>query len=149
MGASNWFENNILNLVLRNKQMPNVGTTQGLRTSTSNGVVWVSLHTADPGDSTSQATSEVATSGYGGYERVSVARTTSNWTLSGNNASNTTALSFAQSTSGSTAVSHFGVGGSSSGAGHMYFSGALSSTLNISAGITPQFAAGDLDIYCS
>lgn len=151
MGASNLFETRFLKLVLQNKQFANIGTTQGIPPSTANGSVYVSLHTADPADSTSQTTNEVSTGSYQNYARQAIARTTSAWTVSGNNAYNTTALAFpACGAAGSTSVTHFGIGDSSSNStGLLFFSGALSSTLAVSNGITPQFAAGDLDVYCS
>lgn len=150
MGASNTFETGILKLVLQNKQFATIGTTQGLPPSTANGSVYVSLHTADPGDAGNQGTNEVSTGSYQNYARQAIARTTSAWTVSGNNAYNTTALDFpACGAAGSTSLTHFGIGQSSSGADPLFFSGALSSTLAVSNGITPSFAAGDLDVFCS
>ena len=43
-------------------------------------------------------------------------------------------------------LTYFGVGTDSSGAGKLLYSGALTSSLAVSSGIQPQFAAGDLDI---
>lgn len=105
--------------------------------------LYVSLHTADPGEGGSQTTSECA---FGSYARQAVARSGSGWTVSGNTASNADTISFPECSSGSETVTHVAIGTNSSGAGQILYSGALSSSRNVSSGITLQFATGALDI---
>jgi hypothetical protein len=143
MSATDAFETALLNLIFANSNAANVGDATGLRGSTTAGVLYISLHTADPGEAGSQTTSEVS---YTGYARVSVARSGADWTVSGNNASNAAPVAFGACTAGSATATHFGIGSDVSGAGNLFFKGALTASLAISSGITPQFAIGDLDV---
>lgn len=105
--------------------------------------LYVALHTADPTDAGNQTSSEIA---YTSYARVAVARSGSGWTVSGNTCTNAGAITFPACTGSSGTATHFSVGSLSSGAGVIYHHGALTTPLAISTGITPEFAAGDLDI---
>lgn len=144
MSATNVLENALLSLILENASTGlNIGDATGLRGSTTAGSVYVSLHTGDPGEAGSQNTTETA---YTNYLRQAVARSTAGWTVAAGVGDNDAAITFPQSGSSST-ISHFGVGSSSgTGAGDLYFKGA--SALAVAANITPQFAAGALDITC-
>lgn len=145
MSASNAFETLILDHIFTNANVANVGDATGLRGSTTAGSLYVSLHTADPGEAGSQTTSEAT---YGAYARVAVARSGSGWTVSGNNSSNAAAVTFPTATSGTNTITYFGIGTDSSGAGTLLFSGALGSSLAVSTNITPTFAIGDIDVTC-
>ena len=105
--------------------------------------LYVSLHTADPGEGGSQTTSECD---YGSYARVTVARTSGGWTVSGTAATNAALIQFPQCTSGSETATYVAIGTASSGTGQILVSGALSSSLAISSGIQPQFAASALTV---
>lgn len=105
--------------------------------------LYVSLHTADPGEGGNQTTSECA---FGSYARQTVARSGSGWTVSGNTASNAATISFPECSSGSETVTHVAIGTASSGTGQILYSGSLSASRSVSSGITLQFAAGALDI---
>jgi hypothetical protein len=109
----------------------------------ANGSLYVSLHTADPGEAGSQTTSESA---YGGYARQTVARSGAGWTVAGNQASNTALIQFPQCSSGSSTLTYVAIGTSTSGAGQILYSGALTSSLSVSTGIQPQFAIGALTV---
>lgn len=144
MSATNAFETALLSLIITNTDATNVGDAGGLRGSATAGVFYISLHTANPNETGTQTTSEAA---YGGpYARVSVARSTAQWTVSGATGDNDNAITFAACTSGSETETHFGVGSDASGAGNLFLYGALASSLAVSSGITPSFAAGALDI---
>src|SRR5688500_17320815 len=91
MSASNSFETDILKLIYNNTNFALIGDATGLRGSSTAGVFYISLHTADPGEAGSQTTSEAT---YTSYARVSVVRTTSGFTVSGNNVSNAAIVSF-------------------------------------------------------
>ena len=143
MSKSNTFETDLLNLVFVNTDIALIGDAAGLQNSATDGSLYVSLHTADPGEAGTQATNETA---YTNYARVAVARTVGGWTVSGNTVSNAALVQFAQCGVTGATLTHFGVGTDASGAGKLLYSGALTSSLAVSSGIQPQFAAGDLDV---
>lgn len=143
MSATNVFENGLLSLIFENANYANVGDATGLRGSTTAGVFYISLHTANPNETGSQNTTEAA---YTGYARVSVARSTAGWTVASGVADNDAAIIYGACTAGSETETHFGVGSDASAAGNLFLWGALTAGLAVSSGITPQFAAGALDI---
>lgn len=143
MSMTNAAEANLLNLLFLNIDWANIGDAGGLQNSATAGSFYVSLHTADPGESGNQSTSETA---YTSYARVAVARAGGGWTLTAQTISNTALVQFPQCTGGSSTVSYFGIGTDSSGAGNLLMSGPLTSSLSISNGIQPQFAAGALTV---
>jgi hypothetical protein len=138
---SNTSENNLLLLLFNNTNWANLGDATGLRSSTTAGSFHISLHTADPGEAGSQTTSEIS---YTGYSRVAVARSGSGFTVTGASVSNAAAVTFGACTAGSGTATHFSIGRDASGTGEIIISGALSASLAISAGITPQFAIGQM-----
>lgn len=142
MSMSNTFETALLNLLFNNTAITLVGDAAGLLPSAAAGNLYVSIHTADPGEASDQTTSEA---NYGSYARVAVARSGAGWTVSGDTASNAAAILFPAATSGTNTITFFGVGTSSSGAGKLVGSGALTSPaggLAVSVGIAPNFAIG-------
>lgn len=144
MTATNAFETALLNLLLLNVDLPNVGDAAGLQNSAAPGDIYVSLHTSDPGEGGSQNTNEAT---YTGYARVAVPRSGAGWTVSGPNGSNAAAVNFGLCTAGGpNTITHFGIGFSASGAGTLYASGALGASLIVNNGITPSFAIGALDV---
>jgi len=143
MSATNVFENGLLSLIFENANYANVGDATGLRGSTTAGVFYISLHTANPNETGDQTTSAAA---YTSYARVSVARSTVGWSVAAGVADNDAAVTFPAATGGSESETHFGIGSDASGAGNLFLWGALGASLAVSAGITPSFAAGALDI---
>ena len=143
MAKSNSFETQLLQHLFNNAAISLVGDATGLPASATAGSLYIGLHTADPGEAGDQSTSEAT---YTGYARVAVARSSAGFTVSGNSVSNTAAISFGQCTAGSNSITHFSVGTSASGAGKLLYKGALNSSLAVSTGISPEFAAGQLTI---
>ena len=143
MSLSNAAETEILDLLFNNGNYANIGDATGLRGSTTAGSFYISLHTGDPGEAGSQSTNETTV---GGYARVAVARSAAGFTVSGNTVTNTAAVTFPQVTSGSATLTHFAIGTDASGAGNLVLSGALTSSLAVSSGITPSFAIGQLTV---
>lgn len=141
MSATNAFETALLSLIFENANAANIGDATGLRGSTTAGSFYISLHTADPGETGDQATSEAA---YTSYARVAVARSAAGWTVSGNSVSNDAAVSFPACTGSTATCTHFGIGTDASGVGNLLLSGTLGSPLAVSTGITPSFAIGAL-----
>lgn len=143
MSKSNDSENAILALLFNNTGIANWGDSAGIQPSASAGSFYVSLYTADPGETGSASTNECS---YTSYARVAVARSSSGFTVSGNAVTNTSDVTFPAATGGSETATHFAVVNTASGAGQIIYSGALTSSLAISSGITPTFAAGQLQI---
>lgn len=131
MSLSNTTETAALNVFLR-------GTDPSYRAGATQ---YLALFTADPGESASLA----AEANYTGYARVALTKATA-WTGSASPFTNTDLIQFGACTAGSNAITHFAVVDTASGAVAMMISGALAATLNVSAGIQPQFASGALSI---
>lgn len=109
---------------------------------------YISLHTADPGTTaTTQGASETS---YTNYARKRLAQSTTNWSFAaeGGEATedNDAQLSFAQCGTTGATITHFGIGTTSAGPGILLFRGSLTASLAVSNGITPFFAAGDLNV---
>lgn len=105
--------------------------------------LYVSLHTADPGEAGTQTTSEAA---YTSYARVTVSRSGTGWTVTGNQVLNDGLVQFPLCTGGSALCTHFAVGTAASGAGQILYKGALSSSISVSNGIQPQFNVSTIAI---
>lgn len=140
MSKSDYFENALLKLIFQAVAIANIADNAASSPLTS--LYW-SLHTADPGDSGNQSTSEAT---YGAYARVAVARTTGGMTVSGTAptaASPVAAVTFPQATTPSlptvVSITHFGIGVASSGATNLLYSGTVTPNINVSAGVTPSF----------
>ena len=131
MSKSNTTENDVLKAVL-------TGVDPTWR---SNANRYLALHTADPGEAGSQTTSEAT---YTSYARIAIA--TSAWTDGGSTFSNTNLAQFPQCTGGTNTITHVSIGTLTSGAGQILYSGALNSSLSVSNGIQPQFAATSLTV---
>jgi hypothetical protein len=72
-----------------------------------------------------------------GYARVASPRNSGEWTVTGNVVSNTTEISFPIAASGSETATYGSIGMLASGAGIILYSGALSPSIVIAAGVTP------------
>lgn len=141
MSKSNTWETGLLNLLFTNANFGGPGDATGLRGSSSAGSLYLSLHTADPGETGDQTTSEIA---YASYARVAVARDGAAITVSGNAASLAAATDFPAGTGGSGTATHFGIGTAASGAGKLLYSGTLTPNIVCGNGVTPRIAAGTL-----
>jgi hypothetical protein len=131
MSLSNTTENAALKMFLQGTDPSyRVGATQ-----------YLALFTADPTESGSVANE----ANYTGYARVALTKATA-WTDGGSTFSNAALIQFGACTAGSNTITHFAVVDTASGAVAMMISGALSASLNVSAGIQPQFAAAALTI---
>lgn len=148
MGSkSDDFENDILLLIFNNTDILLIGDAGGLLGSVGAGSFWVRLMT----DGTVVDDSTLGTQAtYTGYVAggIAVARTAGGWTVSGNNASNTAAITFGASTSGPETERYVEVwlDNSSSSIGDRLFWSQLDSDLIVNNGITPEIPIGDLDI---
>ena len=103
--------------------------------------LYVSLHTATPTATGNQTSNEAA---YTGYARVAVSRSSSGWTVTGNSVSPTATIVFPAATGGSETETFFGIGTSSSGAGHLLYFGAISPTIVVANGVTPELTTNSI-----
>lgn len=140
MSKGNTFENDLMKLIFNGTAIANIADNAGSSPLTN---LYVSLHTADPGEGGDQTTSEAT---YTSYARVAVSRDSGGWTVTANEAENAALVQFPQCTGGSNTITYVAVGTASSSTGKLLYSGALSSSLSVSSGIQPQFAAGALTV---
>lgn len=140
MSKSNSHENNLQKLVFQAIAIANLADNAASSPFTN---LYVALHTADPGEGGTQATSEAT---YTSYARVAVARTSGGWTVAAEVASNAAAVNFPACTGSTNTITHFSIGTVVSGATLILYSGALTSSLAVSTGITPSFAIGALTV---
>jgi len=140
-GKTDSFENSLLLLVFQNTNMANVGDATGLRGSTAAGSFYLSLHTADPGETGSQVTSEIT---YTSYARVAVARTSGGFTVATNTVSLAANATFPAGTGGSGTATYWALGVAASGAGVSLYSGTLTPNIVCGNGVTPQITAGQI-----
>jgi hypothetical protein len=143
MSKSDSWETGLLNLLFVNSNFANVGDATGLRGSSTAGSLYISLHTASPGEAGSQTTNEA---NYTGYARVAVVRSGSGWTVAAGAATNAATITFGTCTAGSNTITDVGIGTDSAGAGTLLYYGTLTGSVAVSSGIAPFFAAGDLDL---
>lgn len=126
MSKPNTFENQLLLHIFQNAAIALIGDASGLQPSATAGSLYVSLHTADPGEAGDQTSNETA---YTNYARVAVARTSGGWTVSSNQVSNTAAINFAQCGATGADITHWGIGTASSSTGKLLYKGPLGSAL--------------------
>lgn len=133
MSKGNTFENDLLKLIFNATAIANMADNAASSPITN---LYVSLHTADPGEAGDQTTNEIS---YTGYARVAVARTSGGWTVTTNSVSPVASVDFVVSSGGTGGtITHWAVGTASSGAGKLLYSGAVSSTLVVNSGVQPK-----------
>src|SRR5208283_1630747 len=109
--------------------------------------IYISLHTANPGATGTQSTSEATYGGGTGYARQPVVRSAVGWTLTGETITNAAAINFGACVGGTGETeTYVGVGTLVSGAGTLLWFGSLTTPLAVSGGITPSIAIGALSI---
>lgn len=131
MSLSNTTENAALKMFLQ-------GTDPSYRAGATQ---YLALFTGDPGETASLA--QEAT--YTGYARVALTKATA-WADGGSTFANAALIQFGLCSAGTSAITHFAVVDTASGAVAMMISGALSATLSVAAGIQPQFNTGSLSV---
>lgn len=130
MSFSNDAETAVLQQVFNGTALPWNGNTN----------LWLALHTADPGEAGTAVTSEAT---YTSYARVLMTRAT-DFTVTGNTVENANLEQFPQSTGGSNVITHASIVTTASGAGTIIARAALTSSITVTTGVQPQFAAGAL-----
>ena len=131
-GKGNTFENDLLLLIFNATAIANIADNAA---SAPLADLFVALHTADPGETGVQNTSEAA---YGAYARETVVRTSGGWTVSANSVSPVANIDFTEASSGSETETDFSVGVAISGATKILYFGAISPTIVVVTGVTPR-----------
>lgn len=132
MPKSTTFCNDWLKLVFNATATANLADNAGTSPLAN---LYVSLHTGDPGAGGNQSTSET---GYTGYARVAVERTSGGWTVSGSSVSPAADITFGACSAGTATITHWAVGTASTSAGKILYSGTVSPSISISEGVTPK-----------
>jgi hypothetical protein len=138
MSKSDAFENDWMRLVYNGTPIPNLADNAASSPLTQ---LYAALHTADPGEAGTQATSEAS---YPGYSRVAIPRTTGGFTVTGSQAANAALVAFVQATGGPQTVTHFSIGVAASGAGKILYRGQLGAPLVVNNLVAPQFPIGSM-----
>lgn len=133
MSKANQTENDVISMVFH-------GDDPAWR---AGGNLYLSLHTADPGEGGVQTSSECA---YTPYARVLVTKDAAGWNVAGPQATNATDIVWPECASGSETITHVGIGTAATGAGQLLYSGPLVAPRAVSAGIEPRIAASLLQI---
>ena len=134
MSKGDTFENDLLKLIFNATAIANIADNAASSPLTN---LYVSLHTADPGEAGTQATNETS---YGAYARVAVARTSGGWTVTANSVSPAANVDFPLCTSSTATITHFGVGVAISGATKLLYSGTVTPNISVATGVTPRLA---------
>jgi hypothetical protein len=132
MSKGDTFENDLLKLTFQATASANIEDNAATSPLTN---LFVSAHTADPGETGSQTTSEAT---YTSYARVTVARTSGGWTVTANSVSPVANIDFPACTGGTNTITHFGVGTLTSGAGKLLYKGTVTPNISVSTGVTPR-----------
>lgn len=132
MSKTDTFENDFLKLIFNATAIANIADNAASSPVTN---LYVSLHTADPGETGNQSTSETS---YTSYARVAVARSNVGWTVTNNSVSPASAITFPECTGGTATITHFGIGTASSGTGKLLYKGSISPTISVATGVTPR-----------
>jgi hypothetical protein len=132
MSKTDTFENDWLKLTFQAIAIANIADNAASAPLTN---LYVSLHTADPGETGNQTTSET---NYTGYARVAVARSSGGFTVTGNSVSPAANIEFPACSAGTATITHFGIGTAASGTGKLLYKGAVTPNLSVSNGVTPR-----------
>jgi hypothetical protein len=141
MSLSDTTENALLSLIFNATAWANYADNAATSPQTN---VAIALHTADPADAGTMATSEAA---YTSYARGSVARTSGGWTISGTSptqAALAANLDFTAATGGSSVVTYFSTGKTGGGAAPILFSGTVTPNITVTTGVTPRLTTATI-----
>jgi hypothetical protein len=135
MSKGNTFEQNFLQLIYNTTAITNLAQN-GVSPITS---IQIALHTADPGETGNQGTNETT---YGGYTRKAVSRNSSNWSCSSSGSMTMqSAQDFQAPSSGTPTITHFSLGGGTSGATRYFHAGVISPNVTLAVGIVPRMTS--------
>ena len=133
MSKGNTFENDLLKLIFNATPIANIADNAASAPLTH---LYLSLHTADPGEAGDQTTNETT---YTGYSRIAIVRSGSGWVVVDNSVSPAANIDFDECTAlPGAAITHAGVGTSPSGAGKLLYKGAITPNITVAIGVIPR-----------
>lgn len=138
MPKSTVFDNDLLKLIFQATAIANMADNAVTSPLTS---LFVALHTADPTTTAGAGTintQNASECNYTGYTRVTLARTSGGFTVTGASVSPVATIAFPAGTAGSGTATFFSVGVALSGATKLLYVGAISPTIVTGNGVTPQ-----------
>lgn len=149
------FQTHLLQMLFQNivsgTHIANIGS--GLLASITPGSLWISLHTADPGETpaTEQSASEATYTNYSPNGRQAVARSAGGWAVAAGpptTADNVADIDFPVGGATGNTILFFGVGTVAlpSGNGQLLYRGTVTPNLVVSSGVPPTFSIGDCNI---
>jgi len=138
MSKGDTFENDFVKLIFNGTPIANIADNAA---TSPLGSLYLSLHTADPGEAGTQSTSEAT---YTGYARVGVLRTSAGFTISNNAVTLFANTDFGACTAGTNTITHFAIGTALTGTGKVLYKGALSPTIAVTNGVTPRILSGTI-----
>jgi hypothetical protein len=141
MSKGDTFESDMLKLIFQAIAIANLADNAA---ASPLGSLYLSLHTADPGETGLQNTSETT---YTGYARLPVTRSAVGWTLSGTSPTQVALAAnqdFGPDTAGTGTITHFGVGVAVSGATKLLYSGPVTPNIVLNVGVTPRLTTGTI-----
>lgn len=125
------FENDLLKLIFNATAIADLAENDASSPATT---LSVALHTADPGESGTQATNEAS---YTGYARITVARTSGGWTVTNNSVSPVANIDFGECTASCTgSLTHWSVGTGVSN--KLLYKGTLTPNITMATGVIPR-----------
>lgn len=127
-GKGATYANDLLQLIFQATPIANIADDAASSPLTN---LYLSLHTADPGPSGNQSTSEVS---YTSYARVAVSRDNTGFTISANAVHLAATATFPVSTGGGATAMFFAIGTAVSGAGKLLYSAPITSPIVITNG---------------
>lgn len=131
MSKGNNLENDILALIFNATTIPDLAENDTTSPATT---LTVALHTGDPGEAGTQATSETA---YTGYARIAVNRNSGGWTVTADSVSPTANIDFGECTaSAGGAITHWSVGTGT--ADELLYSGVVTPNITMAVGVIPR-----------
>lgn len=140
MSKQNDFENDWLKLIFNSTAIADIAEND---TTAPLANLFVSLHTADPGEAGTQITNETA---YTGYARISLTRAGAGaWTVTGNSVSPVANIDFGECTALPGAnITHAGVGTLTAGAGKLLYSGIVTPNIIMATGVIPRLTTASM-----
>lgn len=134
------YRSNLMKLIFQDIAYANVGNAGGLLGSATEGSLYLSLHTVEPGETATQSTSESA---YAGYARVALPRNSTYFTITAaGEVELTSDVAFPKATGAATAITAWGIGTAASGTGRLLYAMTLDASITPANGVVPVIKGG-------
>ena len=132
------FGGDLLKLIFLGETIANIAINATVSPITA---IYVSLHTADPGETPASGQAQSETT-YTGYARLSTSRSGTDYSVTGDVLTLLNDLVFGKCTVGTPTITHVGFGTASTGNGKLLYSGALPASMAVTVGTRPIIEAG-------